>query len=493
MSFNIPQSMFTVGPMKPPRFEAEIKECLVVKGEIPKSINGGFYRCGPAWKRPQKQGCAGWLSQDGMVTALLLEDGKATFRNKWVRTPKYIAEEQHGESLFEYADGGPDWWCYGVIDPKPDPRAEGLPGGGPWVHAVPFGDNILSLGELNTVPYVIDPITLETKGWVSWAESCGEGLVDPIHPAARTFCPHPKWDVKTGEMFGWSATDREPFARIIVAKPDGSVKTRDLDMGSGLWAANLHDGWLTEDYLVLGFQPFINSRERAREGKPVLGWDDNGKYKLVLVPRSLEGDIRYIDAPQLSKGYNHTAGANTIDNKLYLDAPLYDVLPFPFEQFLRDDGSFSVEPLSTTHFGRWVVNLDTETVEQEILSERLVEEPKIDERYFGRNYNYTFLMSGPSYLAFDTVVKRNVLTGEEDLYTHKHDLPFTMLEGTFVPRSDTAPEADGYFIVPVSRYAENMSNYLIFDTSAISQGPIAEIELPLQIGWAPHGSFRAFD
>jgi carotenoid cleavage dioxygenase len=102
-------------------------------------------------------------------------------------------------------------------------------------------------------------------------------------------------------------------------------------------------------------------------------------------------------------------------------------------------------------------------------------------------------MAGPTYFQFDTVIKRNVRTGREETFTVKRDLPFALFESTFVPRNENAAEADGHLIVPMSRYAENMSSYLIFDTGALSDGPVAEIELPLQIGWAPHGTFLAFD
>jgi carotenoid cleavage dioxygenase len=477
-----------MGPLKPLRQEMDVAQCRVRRGEIPKTLHGGFYRCGPAWKRPQKQGCLGFLSMDGMITAMLFENGKASFRNKWVRTPKYLVEEKYDESLFEYADGTPSWWGYGVIDPKPDPRAQSVPSGTPWINAVPFaGKHILALGELNTVPYVIDPISLDTRGIVPWASQCGPGLIERRQAAEGAFCPHPKWDTQTGEMFAWSATDREPYARILVIKPDGSVKSRDLDRGRGLWPSNLHDGWLTKDYLVLGFEQFINTRERARNGLPVLGWDEDGGIKLALIPRSLEGEIHYIDAPFRKQGFNHTAGTNTFGNQIQLDAPLFEKVPFPFEQDMAPDGQFP--PFKAGYIGRWTVDLDERTVRSEVLGDRNVEEPKIDDRYHGRNYQYAFLMSGPTYFSFDTLIKRDMLTGHEEAWTLKRDMPFAMFESVFIPRSDNAPEADGHLIVPVSRYGEGMTDYLIFDTTHIAAGPIAEIELPFQIGWGPHGNW----
>jgi len=42
------------------RFEAHIEDCVVTEGEIPPQLNGGFYRVGPTWKRPTKQGFNDW-------------------------------------------------------------------------------------------------------------------------------------------------------------------------------------------------------------------------------------------------------------------------------------------------------------------------------------------------------------------------------------------------------------------------------------------------
>src|ERR1700761_6012240 len=89
MSYSIPETVSTKGPFQPMRFEATVEECIVSHGEIPKDLAGGFYRCGPTWKRPTRQGNNPLLSQDGMVQGLVLGDGRADFRNRWVRTPKY--------------------------------------------------------------------------------------------------------------------------------------------------------------------------------------------------------------------------------------------------------------------------------------------------------------------------------------------------------------------------------------------------------------------
>src|SRR3954447_20081199 len=98
------------GPFKPMRFEATVDDCIVVEGEIPADLNGGFYRNGPTWRRPAPPGRRRALAMDGMIQALILREGRADFRNRWVRTPKYRAEERAGRALFEWSDGGfGDW------------------------------------------------------------------------------------------------------------------------------------------------------------------------------------------------------------------------------------------------------------------------------------------------------------------------------------------------------------------------------------------------
>src|SRR5882724_1710547 len=105
MGAPVPDDVRLKGPFKPMRFEATVQDCIVSHGEIPRDLCGGFYRCGPTWKRPTAQGTTPLLAMDGMVQGLVFENGRADFRNRWIRTPKYVLEEQYGRGLFEYTDG----------------------------------------------------------------------------------------------------------------------------------------------------------------------------------------------------------------------------------------------------------------------------------------------------------------------------------------------------------------------------------------------------
>src|SRR6201747_72934 len=60
---------------------------LKIEGELPRELNGTLYRNGP---NPQFESPgAHWFVGDGMLHAFHLENGRASYRNRWVRTPKW--------------------------------------------------------------------------------------------------------------------------------------------------------------------------------------------------------------------------------------------------------------------------------------------------------------------------------------------------------------------------------------------------------------------
>ncbi|MBV8701061.1 MAG: carotenoid oxygenase family protein, partial [Bradyrhizobium sp.] len=70
-------------------FEADAPH-LQISGELPRELNGTLYRNGP---NPQfSSPGAHWFVGDGMLHAFHLESGRASYRNRWVRTPKWLAE-----------------------------------------------------------------------------------------------------------------------------------------------------------------------------------------------------------------------------------------------------------------------------------------------------------------------------------------------------------------------------------------------------------------
>jgi carotenoid cleavage dioxygenase len=485
-----------VGPFKPMRFEATVEDCIVTEGAIPRELNGGFYRNGPTWRRPSIQGCDTAFAMDGMIQALVFRDGRADFRNRWIRTPKYVAEERAGRGLFRWSDGGfGDWRDWGLGEVVRDEFTTGVSQGTNGVNVVPFGNEILALGEQNGPPVALDPITLETKGVVDWSTKLDRGLVDPACFGDAAFAPHPKWDVRTGELYGWSYRDFSPYTTLHWVTPDGAVRSRQLH--DAPYATVGHDMWLTESYVVMPFMPFHIDRARTAKGLPIWGWDTELPVVLALIRRDdMDGEVRWVHADFEPEYVMHTLSANEDGDTITLDGPVFDRPPFMFEdKFKPGDAFVPFFKLATNALGRWTVDLTSDSVKTEILDDRPCELPKVDERHYGRGYDWGFLIGASpagNGMRMDSLIRRNMRTGKEDVYRCSSDKHVGVFEATFAPRSTDSPEGDGFLIVPLCHFAGGPSEFVIFDTSDITVGPICRIELPFQIGWTPHGHWMDF-
>lgn len=91
-----------------------------VEGKIPDEITGTLLRNGPALFE-RKGFKKVFLDGDGMVSSIAIKDGKAYFRNKFVRTNSFVKEEEAGRFL--------DLSIFSAVDPRPSATGKPL-----WKH-----------------------------------------------------------------------------------------------------------------------------------------------------------------------------------------------------------------------------------------------------------------------------------------------------------------------------------------------------------------------
>jgi carotenoid cleavage dioxygenase len=107
------------GLFEPMRSEDDFD--LEVVGRIPDAVAGAYYRNGPNTQFDPHCSYFPFLS-DGMIHAFFLEPNKdgghARYRNRWVRTPKWHAENKAGRLLF-YGFGKPTDPCATNVNPNP--------------------------------------------------------------------------------------------------------------------------------------------------------------------------------------------------------------------------------------------------------------------------------------------------------------------------------------------------------------------------------------
>ncbi|WP_181780003.1 carotenoid oxygenase family protein [Pseudonocardia pini] len=496
MGYPIPTEARLKGPFQPMRFEATIEECIVSEGEIPKELYGGFYRTGPTWKRPTAQGTNGLLAIDGMVQGIVFENGRADFRNRWVRTPKYELERREGKGMFTFTDGDwHDWRTFGLGDVQREGLTCGVPQGTANVNIFPFQGKMMAVADSIGAPIAIDPITLDTVGIVSWSPQLSAGLHEKAAFGDGGFTAHPKWDPETGVLYGWAYRDTAPYVTMHFVHPSGVVESRDLH--DAPYNTVAHDIWLTPEHVVMPFQPFLVDKKRILEGRSVYAWEPELPIVLALIPRhDLQGEIRWVTLDADPQYVMHTMSANVTNGRLSLDGPIFNRPPFPFEQDFADGDDVALFfSIAKSQLGRWTVDLETGKTGVEQLSDRPSELPKVDERFYGKGYRWGYQVGGVvkrGGMSMNSLVVTDMTTLSDQEYVIRTGEPAAVLEATFAPRHKDSPEGDGYIIVPVSWWAENRGEYLIFDTDDITQGPICRIDIPFRLGWTAHGHWMDF-
>ena len=93
------QNPYLLGLFAPVRDEITAEDLEVI-GEIPRDLNGVYVRNGPN-PRYEPRGRYHWFDGDGMVHAVHFDDGRASYRNRWVRTTAFTREEAAGGAAVE--------------------------------------------------------------------------------------------------------------------------------------------------------------------------------------------------------------------------------------------------------------------------------------------------------------------------------------------------------------------------------------------------------
>src|SRR5438270_6096833 len=71
---------------------------LAVIGQIPEDLAGTYLRNGPNPQFPPL-GRYHWFDGDGMLHGIQIAHGKASYRNRYVQTEKFVAERAEGRAL----------------------------------------------------------------------------------------------------------------------------------------------------------------------------------------------------------------------------------------------------------------------------------------------------------------------------------------------------------------------------------------------------------
>ena len=452
------QSPFLSGNYAPVDDEQHATPCSIF-GQLPPGLRGTLYRNGAnphvAPVEPYH-----WFTGDGMVHAIRIGDGRASYANRWVRTPRFMAEAEAGRPLFA-----------GFGQPLAE-QAAGLDTGVANTHAIAHAGRLLALEEAH-LPTRLDPADLSTIGYDDFG-----GILQ------GRFTAHPKHDPATGQLvfFSYSATGRfSPGMTWGTIEPTGQVSRYETFQAP--FCSMVHDFGVTAAHAVFPVLPLTGDMDRALAGRPAFAWEpEKGAYLGIL--RRGHGVASLTWQPVETCYVFHVMNAYDEGDSVVMDVVEYDRAPlFP--------GADGTPPAPTRScLARWRLDPAAKApMAREVLSDLPGEFPRLDERRAGLPYRYGYRIFSQAEGPPDAILRHDLAQGTtRQLVMQNGDRPS---EAVFVPRTPDAPEAEGWLLSIVWQPASGTSALWVLDADAPEAGPVAAVRLPRRVPFGFHGSWVA--
>jgi len=457
------------GPWRPQHEEWSVAE-LEVEGELPDDLDGLYLRntenpVHPAIDRYHP------FDGDGMVHAVGFGGGTAWYRNRFVRTAGFDAEQDVGRSL----------WA-GIAE---SPKAAEAPGG--WgargrmkdasstdivVHAGQAVTSFWQCGDL----YRLDPLTLDTVGATAW-----DGWFPPEGVSAHT-----KVDEATGELFFFSYGLDAPYMHFGVVDADNRLVHHTPVPLPGPRLP--HDMAFTTDHVILNAFPMYWDTEQLARGRFQLAMHDEPSRFAVVPRRGGVDEVRWFDADPTY--VLHFTNAYEDGDEVVLEGFFQDQ-PMPRPDAVGDAmWMFRYLALDwmETHLHRWRFNMRTGQTTEERLRDDHTEFGIVNAGWAGHRHRHVYAATGkPGWFLFDGLVHHDVETGT--------DVQLRLPDGVYCSEVGVAPkvgataEEDAYLVTLTTDVANDRSECWVIDAQRVADGPIAKMRLPQRISSGTHATW----
>lgn len=432
-------------------------EDLPVIGEIPRDLHGAYFRNGPNPQTPPK-GMHHWFDGDGMLHGIWFENGKARYRNRYVRSEDFKANGQ-GEMP-------------GIFEPSRDaPGRTVVYKDTANTDVIVHNGRLLALWYISGQPVAVDMETLETIR----TENFGGKL--PHNVSA-----HSKVDPETGELVFFDYALYEPKMWTGTVSAAGELtRFQEIDLPGPRLP---HDMGMTENYVVLHDLPVVFSEAAIRNRMWQIHVADQ-PTRFGVVPRK-GGAVKWFEFPtsyiyHVINSWEEgdevvMAACKMVPNGLEPDpkfgpyAAMADVLALRAQPFL------------------WRMNMKTGEGREQQLDDALSEFPVVNTAVSGRKskYSYHVIFDDCVEQRFSGLRKYNLETGASD----RHDFPEGVFgsEPAFAPRLGGADEDDG-FVISFTSGLDGKSEAHIIDARNFAGPPVARVQLPQRVPAGFHGTW----
>ena len=453
------------GAWTPQHEEVTATDLDVIAGRIPDDIDGLYVR-NTENQLHQPLGRYHPFDGDGMIHQIAFAGGRADYRNRFVRTRCFQAEQTVGGSLWG-----------GLMDPagtslRPGFGAHGGLKDSSSTDIICHGGKLLSTFYQCGEAYMLDPLTLETLGLAPWVPLDG-------------ISAHSKVDERTGELLFFNYSKHAPYMHYGVVSRAG-VLTHYVPVP--LPGPRLpHDMTFSENWTILNDLPLFWDRDLLARNIHAARLHDGLPSRFALIPRhGNAGDIRWFEAEPTY--ILHFLNAYEDGDEVVMDAYFQDE-PQP-RPLPNDDGyghmmAYVDEHSFKPRLHRWRFNLADGTTREQRLDDRTIEFGMINQRYAGQRHRFVYSTTAkPGWFLFNGFVKHDLETGQSWEWMLEDGRYGS--EAPFAPRTGARSEDDGYLVSFVTDENRGTSECILIDAQRVEAGPVCRIALPHKISSGTH-------
>ncbi|MFP3902592.1 MAG: carotenoid oxygenase family protein [Acidimicrobiia bacterium] len=307
--------------------------------------------------------------------------------------------------------------------------------------------------------------------------------LDPVGPCdldgtlTGSFSAHTHRDPATGDLHAVTYHWSWDHIRHVVVGPDARVRREvSVPVPDG---PMVHDCAITERHVLLFDLPCTFDLDAVAAGASFpYRWNPDHPPRVGLLP--LDGgpeDVRWFEAP--SCYVFHTLNAYDAGGAVVVDLVRH---PRVFATVLNGPSE------GTTTLERWTLDLEGGRLTTEVLDDRGVEFPRLDERRVGRAHRYGYAaVFGSGAAHGQTTTKHDMATGRVEV--HDHGPGRAALEPVFVPRDGASAEDDGWVLTYVYDAGTDRSDVVILAAQDLGGDPVATVHLPARVPFGFHGSW----
>ena len=449
------------GPYAPVSKEVTALE-LRVAGEIPRDIHGAYYRNGPnPLNHPDKM--HHWFDGDGMLHSVYIENGKAEYRNRYIRTEDFEAEKD-GTLLKT-----------GIFYPATFDNSTTLFKDTANTDIVCHAGELMALWYVSGQPVRLDPRTLETIRTETFSRKLPKNV-----------SAHSKVDMKTGEFVFFDYQLYEPFYSYgVVSKDNELTHFTEIELPGPRMP---HDMAMTENYVVLMDLPVVMTDDALANKTWNIHFDPKLNTRFGVLSRNGQGsDIRWFDFPPCY--IYHVVNAWEEGDEVVMYACKFIDNGRDFDpRFGPYAGMVDVLALRAV-LTCWRMNMKTGEPKETLIDDTISEFPVVSLDYAGRKSRYSYHATIPdtSTQLFDGLIKYDLENGTYEI--HKFAPNCYGSEPAFAPRLGAKSEDDGYVVSYVTNVVDQTSSMMILDAQNFTAPPLAEVYIPQRIPLGFHGTW----